>query len=187
VVFDIIFKYKAYPQTIFSTNSQKSRTAHKRGYYNKDKTMKNTKKGFTLIELLVVVLIIGILASIAIPQYFKVVEKARVAEAMSVISSIKSAQERYMARGGTYTGDFTKLDISYPNMTVGSLPTKFFNATLNATNCASGPCYQITVTRHTANSSVAGRYGNYAVTANVPDAPQVKMANATMILNELID
>ncbi len=149
--------------------------------------MSDLKKGFTLIELLVVVLIIGILASIAIPQYFKVVEKARVAEAMSIISSVKSAQERYLARGGMYTSDFTKLDISYTGMTATNITTKFFTAIVNAGNCASGPCFQITATRHTANSSVAARYGNYAVTANVPDVPQVKMAAPSAILNELID
>ncbi|MDD5208897.1 MAG: prepilin-type N-terminal cleavage/methylation domain-containing protein [Elusimicrobiales bacterium] len=149
--------------------------------------MKNNRKGFTLIELLVVVLIIGILASIAIPQYFKVVEKARVAEAMSLISSVKSAEERYLARGGVYTSDFTQLDIMYNGMTAGNITTKFFTAVVNAGNCASGPCFQITVTRHTTNSSVAARYGNYAVTANVPDMAQVKMANPSAVLNELID
>lgn len=145
------------------------------------------RKGFTLIELLVVVLIIGILASIAIPQYFKVVEKSRVAEAMSLISAVKSAQERYLARGGTYTSNFTQLDIIYPGMTASGITTKFFTASITAANAASGPTYQLTVTRHTTNSSVAARYGNYALTCNVPNAPQVVMKNATAVLNELVD
>ena len=149
--------------------------------------MKKMKKGFTLIELLVVVLIIGILASIAIPQYFKVVEKARVAEAMSLIAAVKSAEERYLARGGTYTNDFTQLDITYPGMSANSISTKFYSATVVNGTCASGPCFMMTVTRHTNASSVAARYGNYALNVNVPDRPQVQMANPSAVLNELVD
>lgn len=138
--------------------------------------MKNNRKGFTLIELLVVVLIIGILASIAIPQYFKVVEKARVAEAMSMISAVKSAEERFLAKGGAYTSDFTQLDITYPGMTAGGIPTKFFNGGVVAGTCASGPCYVLTVTRQTNASTVAARYGNYSLMCNVPDSPIVAVA-----------
>jgi len=67
--------------------------------------------GFTLIELLVVIIIIGILAAVAVPQYFKVVERGRVVEAHSFIGSIKGAQERYLARYGKYANDLSKLDI----------------------------------------------------------------------------
>lgn len=130
-----------------------------------------TKGGFTLIELLVVVLIIGILASIAIPQYFKVVEKSRMAEAMSLISTIKSAQERYVAVGGAYTNDFSQLDISYPNLTTSDITVKFFKATIANGTTTNGPSYQLTLARHTGSAGVASRYGAYSLTLNVPDAP----------------
>ncbi|NQT47226.1 MAG: prepilin-type N-terminal cleavage/methylation domain-containing protein [Candidatus Omnitrophica bacterium] len=66
------------------------------------------KKSFTLIELLIVVLIVGILATVALPQYQKVVEKARWAQAVSTLGAIYRAQEAYYLEHGDYqefTGD----------------------------------------------------------------------------------
>lgn len=72
------------------------------------------QKGFTLIELLVVVLIIGILAAVAVPQYEKAVAKARASEALSVLNSIVLAEQAYYMASGEYTLDLENLDITIP-------------------------------------------------------------------------
>ena len=81
------------------------------------------KKGFTLIELLVVVLIIGILSSVALPQYQKAVYKARVNRVWALLKSIKDAQEVYYMANGTYTDDLSPLDIQIPKGDVHSIIT----------------------------------------------------------------
>ena len=80
---------------------------------------------FTLIELLVVVLIIGILAAVAVPQYQKTIERSKATEAMSMLSSIAKAYQTYYLANGQYAEKFDELDVDIPF----SGTTKFLGST----------------------------------------------------------
>ena len=95
------------------------------------------RRGFTLLELLIVVIIIGILASLALPNFFRGVERARWAEAKSVLGSLRGAQLRYYAQYGAYTATIGNLDVQttvpkYFSFTAGSGAAAIATGTRNA-------------------------------------------------------
>ena len=90
--------------------------------------------GFTLIELLVVVLIIGILAAVAVPQYQKAVWKSRASNMLTFTLDLATAQQTYFMTNGVYATQFDELDLGFDNLEVET--TSQFLPSLLASNDA---------------------------------------------------
>lgn len=110
--------------------------------------------GFSLVELMVVIVIIGVLATLLLPQYKKAVERSRQAEAYTNLGVIRNSQVRYYAEYADYAYDanWAALDVPQPD-------TYFFSYSLPASSSWTATC----VARATRQAKQNPGYGSYIV------------------------
>ena len=101
---------------------------------------KNTRRGFTLIELLVVVLIIGILAAVAVPQYQRAAEKSKATQALTLLKTLNESIQSYFLANGEYPTKFEQLDI---DMSTWTRNTKWYPSNIKDTKSNKDWSFQI--------------------------------------------
>jgi prepilin-type N-terminal cleavage/methylation domain-containing protein len=89
--------------------------------------MKNNR-AFTLMEMLVVVLIIGVIASVAIPSYSLHIERVRSSEGVQSLTALLAAQKRYQLENSVYSTTLANLDLDIAASTNFNAPTVANNA-----------------------------------------------------------
>jgi len=103
---------------------------------------KGTRKewAFTLVELIVVLVIIGVLASMALPRFQVTIEKVRSAEGVNILTALLGAQKRYAAEnGGAYTSSMSNLDVTIPASANFNPPTVSSSSPLAAISRIDSP------------------------------------------------
>lgn len=89
----------------------------------KKQILSMANNGFTLMELVIVIIVMGVIASIALPRYQFTIEKAKSGEALQILESLRGAQELYKYEHGVYSAIRTDLDVTIPSPVHFNMPT----------------------------------------------------------------
>ncbi len=113
--------------------------------------LKQNKSGFTLLEIIIVIIIVGVLASLALPRFFATVEFSKSTEALNAMGTLRQSMERcYLASAGSYaTCTIASLDVENP----GNSPGARFTYTVTG---ATATDYTLVATRNTADGGTSG-------------------------------
>ena len=131
------------------------------------------RSGFTLLEVIIVIIIIGVLASLALPRFFSTVEYSRGSEAMQSLATVRQSVERYYLMRSTYNnatigGATPNLDVEDP----GTVPNAHFTYGI----ATGATAYTITATRNTRDG---GNGGTIGVTFSGPPGNTVTRSGTT--------
>ena len=96
------------------------------------------RRGFTLIELTIVLLLIGILATMAIPTYRMMINKARMTQAKTVLTHLAKMETAYFGEADRYTGDTRLLDFDPVKYNYYEVSVVLDNGAKNYTGTATG-------------------------------------------------
>ena len=102
------------------------------------------RSGFTLIEMIIVAIVLGILATVALPRFIRVVEKSRSAEARNALGVIRDAELAYFMEFNVFTNSLGAMNVPLPGACAASNYFRYtivFGAadfTATATRCAAG-------------------------------------------------
>ncbi|MDE2437052.1 MAG: prepilin-type N-terminal cleavage/methylation domain-containing protein [Sphingomonadales bacterium] len=117
------------------------------------------QSGFTLIELMVAIVVVAILAAVAFPSYLNSVRKSRRSEAISALTWIQQAEERYRANCTTYSN--TLAAPNGPCATAGGgigpppAGSGYYTYTIDYTDAPGGTAYIASATANVGTSQAA--------------------------------
>ena len=118
--------------------------------------------GFTLLEIIIVIIIVGVLASLALPRLFSTIEFSRSTEAFAALTTIRSSMERCrLMKGDSYEDcdSFSNIDVDQP----GEIANAHFTYTFST---ATTDGYTITATRNTVDGGSTSSAISLTQTAN---------------------
>ncbi len=107
------------------------------------------QRGMTLTEVLIAVVVVGVLAGLALPNYFRTVEQARSNEAISNLNTVFMGQRIYRLNAGRFwpNPDGTDATLATINTTLNlELTTQFYN-TISVTSTGAGTAFTATASR----------------------------------------
>ena len=126
--------------------------------------MGHSRSGFTMMEIMITLVIVGMLAGLAIPGYFRTVEQSRSNEAKTNLNIIHMGEKLYSLNNAAYWGSGAT-DIATANTNLGIDMSASYYTTVSVTHNAN-TSYTAKLTRNNTSGGASSKWFQYDYTTN---------------------